>query len=80
MEPKKQNLIKLEEKKQKIAELIKQKGPSLPSAVSREIGLSLLIASALLSDMRSEKTLRLSRLKIGGSPLYYFQGQLWLLS
>ncbi|MCL6500451.1 MAG: hypothetical protein K6T16_00235 [Candidatus Pacearchaeota archaeon] len=65
----------LKEKKQKIIELLRQKGPLLPSALSRELGMPLLLTSALLSDMRAEKLLRLSRLKIGGSPLYYLQGQ-----
>ncbi|MEM1535812.1 MAG: hypothetical protein QXQ82_01310 [Candidatus Pacearchaeota archaeon] len=63
------------EKKQKIQELIKAKGPCLPSHLSNEIGLSLLFTSALLSEMVAEKTLKLTFLKIGGSPLYYLEGQ-----
>lgn len=63
------------DKKQKIQELIKARGPSLPSHLSSEIGLSLLFTSALLSEMVAEKTLKLSFLKIGGSPLYYLEGQ-----
>ncbi|MCS7134303.1 MAG: hypothetical protein NZ889_00365 [Candidatus Pacearchaeota archaeon] len=63
------------EKKQKIIELIKEKGPCLPGQLSNEIGLSLLFTSALLSEMVAEKTLKLSFLKIGGSPLYYLEGQ-----
>jgi len=69
------SLNNLKEKKQKILEIINNKGPSLPSTISREIGVSLLLTSALLSDMRAEKSVRLSRLRIGGSPLYYVQGQ-----
>lgn len=63
------------EKKQKVIELIKERGPSLPSHLSKEIGLSLLFTSALLSEMVAEKSLKISFLKIGGSPLYYLEGQ-----
>ncbi|MEM2089579.1 MAG: hypothetical protein QXL88_00580 [Candidatus Pacearchaeota archaeon] len=63
------------DKKQKIQELIKARGPCLPSHLSNEIGLSLLFTSALLSEMVAEKTLKLTFLKIGGSPLYYLEGQ-----
>lgn len=63
------------EKKQKVIDLIKERGPSLPSHLSKEIGLSLLFTSALLSEMVAEKTLKISFLKIGGSPLYYLEGQ-----
>lgn len=63
------------DKKQKIEAIIKSRGPSLPSHVSNQIELSLLFTSALLSEMVAEKTLRLTHLKIGGSPLYYLAGQ-----
>ncbi len=63
------------EKKEKIIEYIKKNGPSLPSAVSSSINLSLLFTSALLSEMYREGRIRMSHLKIGGSPLYLLQGQ-----
>lgn len=63
------------EKKNKIVELLKAKGPSLPSAISKEIGISLLFTSALLSEMINDKLVKCSYLKIGGSPLYYLEGQ-----
>lgn len=63
------------DKKTIIVESIKREGPSLPSALSKQVGLSLLFTSALLSEMVSDKTLKLSYLKIGGSPLYYIPGQ-----
>ena len=75
MEREKNSFNNLKEKKQNILEIIKRKGPSLPSTISYEIGVSLLLTSALLSDMRTEKSVRLSRLRVGGSPLYYIQGQ-----
>jgi len=69
----------LQLKKQKIVELLKNKGPSLPSTISREVNMSLLFTSAILSEMFNEKSVKISYLKIGGSPLYYMEGQEALL-
>lgn len=63
------------DKKTIVVESIKKDGPSLPSGISKQVGLSLLFTSALLSEMVADKTLKLSYLKIGGSPLYYLPGQ-----
>lgn len=79
MEHSELNINNVLEKKNKILEILKNKGPSLPSTISREIGVSLLFTSALLSEMINDKLLKYSYLKIGGSPLYYLQGQESLL-
>lgn len=63
------------DKKAIVVESIKKDGPSLPSGISKQVELSLLFTSALLSEMVADKTLKLSYLKIGGSPLYYLPGQ-----
>lgn len=65
----------LPEKKIKIVEQITRVGPSLPSPISNSIGLQLLFTSALLGEMVHEGRLKASHLKIGGSPLYYIEGQ-----
>ncbi len=65
----------LPEKKIKIVEQITRIGPSLPSPISNSIGLQLLFTSALLGEMVHEGKLKASHLKIGGSPLYYIEGQ-----
>lgn len=65
----------VEEKKRKILEIIKQRGPSLPIHVARSTELSILFASAILSEMVSNKILNVSNLKVGGSPLYFLPGQ-----
>lgn len=67
-----QNIV---DKKTIVVESIKKDGPSLPSGISKQVGLSLLFTSALLSEMVADKTLKLSYMKIGGSPLYYLPGQ-----
>jgi len=65
----------LKEKKQSIIEQLRKKGPSLPSAISKEVNLPLLFTSAIFSEMVAEKSIVFSRMRIGGSPLYYIKGQ-----
>lgn len=63
------------DKKQKVLGFIRQKGPSIPSWVYKEIESNILMTSALMSEMVSEGSLIISSVKIGGSPLYYIKGQ-----
>ena len=67
--------MNVNEKKNKIVEIIRQRGPSLPIHVTKEAELSILFASAILSEMVSNKMLNVSNLKVGSSPLYYIPGQ-----
>ncbi len=61
--------------KERIVEFMKNKGPVLPVQVSKEIGSNILISSAHLSELSSNKQLKVSSVKVGGSPLYYLPGQ-----
>ncbi len=61
--------------KGKILSVIRRKGPSLPVHVAREIESSVLFTSAFLSELVSEKRLKLSNMKVGNSPLYLIPGQ-----
>ncbi|MBU3913135.1 MAG: hypothetical protein KKB21_03190 [Nanoarchaeota archaeon] len=61
--------------KTRIVSLVKIRGPILPIHVYQETKITLLLASAFLSDLVSEKTLKISNLKVGGSPLYFLPGQ-----
>lgn len=63
------------ETRDKILELIKVKGPVLPSQISKEIGSNILMASAHLAELTASGKLKISTLKVGGSPLYYLSGQ-----
>ncbi|MBS3119821.1 hypothetical protein J4475_03280 [Candidatus Woesearchaeota archaeon] len=58
-----------------IIEIIRKDGPVLPSQISVKIGKDQLISSAMLSELADSKKLRISSLKIGGSPLYYLPEQ-----
>lgn len=59
----------------KIINLVKIRGPILPIHAAKETGQTLLISGAFLSSLTSDKTLKISNLKVGGSPLYYLPGQ-----
>ena len=58
-----------------ILSFIKARGPIIPVQVSKEIKDSILMASARLSELLDAKKIKISSLKVGGSPLYYLAGQ-----
>ncbi|MBI5398711.1 hypothetical protein HZB03_04575, partial [Candidatus Woesearchaeota archaeon] len=59
----------------KLIQIVKERGPVLPNDVHRELKTNTLFASAMLSELVDSKILCISNLKIGGSPLYYVHGQ-----
>ena len=63
------------ETRDKILEFIKMKGPVLPVQISKEIGSNILMASAHLAELTASSRLKISTIKVGGSPLYYLLGQ-----
>ena len=58
-----------------ILNLVRQRGPILPVQVSKHINDNILMTSARLSELLSSKKLKISSIKVGGSPLYYVDGQ-----
>ncbi len=61
--------------KEKIISVLKAKGPSLPARIAREIEQSILFTSAFLSELLSEKKIKISNMKVGSSPIYFLPGQ-----
>jgi len=61
--------------KEKIVTILKDKGPSLPAYIAREIETSILFTSAFLSELVSENKLKISNMRVGSSPIYFIQGQ-----
>ena len=59
----------------KIVSFVSRNGPSLPVQISREIGSNLLFAGAIMSELVRSKKLKISFVKVGGSPVYYVDGQ-----
>jgi len=65
--------------KEKIIFILRRNGPGLPVHIAREIESSILFTSAFLSELASEKRIKISQMKVGNSPLYYLPGQEQLL-
>ena len=63
------------ETRERIVEIVKAKGPVLPVQISKEIGTDILMASAHLAELTASSRLKISTIKVGGSPLYYLPGQ-----
>ena len=63
------------DKRNKILEIIKVKGPVLPVQVSKEIGMDILMSSAHLAELTASNLVKISHVKVGGSPVYYLPGQ-----
>ena len=61
--------------KNKILDVVKQRGPELPVRVAGIIGQNNIFTAAFMSELVGEQKLRLSSMRVGGSPLYYIQGQ-----
>lgn len=61
--------------KERILNFLERRGPSLPVHIAKETGLSILFASAFLSEILSEKKIKMSYMRIGASPLYFLPGQ-----
>jgi hypothetical protein len=61
--------------KRKMVSLIGSNGPSLPVQIARDTGLSILFASAFLSELFNEKEIHMTNMRVGSSPLYYLAGQ-----
>ena len=55
--------------------IVKEKGPVLPVQIAREVNDNILMTSARLSELLAVKQIKISNLKVGGSPLYYAAGQ-----
>ncbi|MBI2004077.1 hypothetical protein HYS72_01300 [Candidatus Pacearchaeota archaeon] len=65
--------------KEKIISFIKMRGPSLPVHIGKEINTNILFTSAFLSELISEKRLKISNLNVGNSHLYFIPEQESLL-
>lgn len=61
--------------KERILNIIREKGPSFPVQIARTINVSPLFTSVFLSELVEDSKLKTSTMKIGSSSLYYLQGQ-----
>lgn len=61
--------------KERIISIIDSEGPNFPSPIASRIQTSILFTSAFLSELLSEKRLKITNMKVGSSPIYYLLGQ-----
>jgi len=61
--------------KEKILSFLEINGPSLPVHIAKYINTNMIFASAFLSELFSNKKLKISYMKVGSSPIYYLPGQ-----
>lgn len=59
----------------KIISFIRMNGPVLPVQISKQFGGDLFFAGAVLSELVGRQKIRISNAKVGGSPVYYIDGQ-----
>jgi len=61
--------------KDRIISIMRIRGPCLPVHIAKEIGMSILFTSAFLSELISEKRIKISHMKVGSSSVHYLPGQ-----
>jgi len=61
--------------REKILSILRAKGPNIPVHIAQETGLSMLFASAFLSELSSDKKVKMSHMRVGNSPIYFIPGQ-----
>ncbi|MEM4325967.1 MAG: hypothetical protein QXU40_01550 [Candidatus Pacearchaeota archaeon] len=67
-----QDVVKI---KEKIISIIAAEGPTIPIRISKKIEKDLIFTSAFLSELVSEKKIKMSHMRVGSSPLYFIEGQ-----
>ncbi len=61
--------------REKVLQTIRIRGPVIPAQIAKVIGTDIMMASAILSELVSKNTLKISNVKFGSTPLYYLPGQ-----
>jgi len=69
------NAVELGRNKERIVSFLRMRGPSLPVLIAREVKMEPLFVSAFLSELKNERKLKISNMKVGSSPLYFLEGQ-----
>lgn len=57
--------------KERMVSFLRMRGPSLPVHIAKDAGLSILFTSAFLSELVSEKRIKISNMRVGSSPIYF---------
>lgn len=54
-----------------VLQIVKQKGPTIPTRIVKELGGDTFLIGAILSDLLKNNLLKYTHLKLGGTPFYY---------
>ncbi|MGV8131054.1 MAG: hypothetical protein ACP5N7_03040 [Candidatus Pacearchaeota archaeon] len=69
------DMQKVLETKNRIIKVIQERGPDFPVRVASIIGQNNIFTAAFMSELVGEQKLKLSSMRVGGSPLYFIPGQ-----
>jgi len=61
--------------REKMISILKMKGPTLPVYIAKDVEMSILFTSAFLSELLSDKKIKISHMRVGNSPIYFIPGQ-----
>ena len=62
--------------REKVLAVVKEKGPTIPTRIVKEVGGNTFVIGAVLSDLVNAKLIKVTQgIKMGGTPLYYADGQ-----
>lgn len=70
-----QNANQIQVIKDKALQIVRNRGPVLPVQITKEFGIDVIFASALLSELVDTRAIKISNTKVGNSPVYYVAGQ-----
>jgi len=60
---------------QKVLDTMRINGPVIPTKIAKVLSTDTIMASAVLSELLSSKKIKISKLKVGGTPVYFLPGQ-----
>lgn len=61
--------------KEDVLRVVRMKGPIFPNRIKRELGGDTTFIGAFLSELCASGQIKITKVKIGGSPFYYAAGQ-----
>ena len=61
--------------KEQVLEFVRNKGPSIPIDIKKELGSNTTLIGAMLSELASNNLIKVTSVKKGGSPFYYVKEQ-----
>ncbi|MEM2956239.1 MAG: hypothetical protein QW041_01530 [Candidatus Pacearchaeota archaeon] len=67
--------VNVASEKAKIIAFLEKSGPVVSNTIAKALNLNSFLTAALLSELVKEKQINASFIRVGGSPLYYLNGQ-----